>query len=192
MARHAKVLYGDQTSVANRLASNNAFIRPEWLQDVACVNTTGGTLYMQVFDINDGMIPFGTAYAAGTYTLTGLVIGHTYTYNLGANETSLTNGAQVFNAPNAGTFVATATTAVFAGSGTNLVTSYIQDLTSKVATPAPVAGAIPRFSFPVLAGLGGTLGQEADMSGIFCAWSSTQATYTAAGASGSIVITVYE
>jgi len=55
---------------------------------------------------------------------------------------------------------------------------------------APAEGAVPKFSFPVQAGLGGTLGQEADLKGIYCCWSSTQATKTIAGASGEINIIV--
>lgn len=190
--RHARLTIGDAASVANRFGTLSNRVRPEWLEQVAVVNTSGGTLYMQVFDIADGMIPFGTAYAAGAYTLTGLTVGHTYAYQLGVNDTSLTNGAQVFTSPAGGTFVATATTAVFAGTGTNMVTAYVQDQTAPQATPAPAAGSVPKFSFPVQAGLGGTLGIECDMAGIFCAWSSTQATYTSAGASGSISITVIQ
>ena len=50
-----------------------------------------------------------------------------------------------------------------------------------------LAGAeVPLLSFPVQAGAGGTLGRSLDIMGGICAWSSTAATYTAAGASGSI------
>jgi hypothetical protein len=49
-------------------------------------------------------------------------------------------------------------------------------------------GETPLISFPVQGGLGGTLGRGLDIMGGICAWSSTQATYTAAGASGSIQI----
>lgn len=187
---HCTHVIGDATSVAQRFGSENGYVRPQCLEDVTCINTSGGNLYMQVFDITNTLVPFGTAYTAGSYTLTGLTIGHSYSYNLGVNETSLTNGAQVFNAPNAGTFIATATTAVFAGSGTNLVTAYIQDLTVPQATPVPAEGSTPKFSFPVIAGLGGTLGRECYMSGIYCCWSSTQATKTIAAASGEINILI--
>jgi len=188
---HASHVIGDSTSVANRLGSENAFARPEKLLDVLCYNNTSGTLFMQVFSINDGLIPFGTAYSAGgAYTLSGLTIGHNYAYTLGANETTLTNGAQVFTKPAAGTFKATATTAVFAGTNSALVTCYIKDVTTAQATPAPAAGSVPRFSFPVQSNLGGTLGRCVDTTGIFCAWSSTQATYTAVAASGAINIII--
>jgi len=166
---------------------------------------------MLVFDLwNNNQIPFGTAYTAGSYTLTGLTIGHLYYFVLGANETSLTNTAQTITngAPtsgnaqtpgmpvglvgnvttNAGWFIAQATSVVIAGSGTNLLTCYITDVTVPQSSPVPAEGSKPRFSFPVQGGLGGALGREADMSGIYCCWSSTQATKTIAAASGELNI----
>jgi|APFre7841882654_1041346.scaffolds.fasta_scaffold16991_2 hypothetical protein len=47
-------------------------------------------------------------------------------------------------------------------------------------------GEVPLISFAVQGGLGGTLGRGLDVMGGICAWSTTQATYTAAGASGAI------
>ena len=184
---------GDQTSVAQRFGSENGFVRPERLNDVLCVNTSGGTLYMQIFEVNAGLVPFGTAYTAGSYSLTGLTAGHTYSYKFGPNDGAITPAGQgIISGPGAGTFVATGTTLLIASTGGAAVpvTLNIVDVTVPQATPVPIEGAIPTFSFPVQAGLGGTLGREADMSGIYCCWSSTQATKTIAAASGSIVIEI--
>jgi len=70
-------------------------------------------------------------------------------------------------------------------------TLYLQvhEIASGTAT-APSEGAVPLFSFPVLGGLGGTLGRSCDMTGVYCCWSSTAATKTIASASGSIVIVI--
>ena len=187
---------GDQTSVASRFGTETGVVRPEKLLDVLCVNTTGGTLYLQIFDITNSLIPFGTAYSGGgSYTLTGLVVGRTYTYRLGANDTQFTNNAVVYTG--SGTFVAAATTAVFTGTNSAIVTTFIEQIVNPTANSqqvnsavAPAAGSTPRFSFPVQAGLGGTLGRQVDMTGIYCVWSSSQATLTAAGASGSIEIII--
>ena len=191
---------GDSTSVTSRFGSENGVVRPEKLLDVTCVNTSGGTLYMQVFEITNSLIPFGTAYSgAGGYTLTGLTTGHTYSYLTGASEpvaTTLTNGAQVFTVPASGqalsgTFVATAHTLVIAAATFSaIITANIQDVTAPNNAPVPAEGSKPRFSFPVLAGLGGTLGEQCDMTGIYCCWSSTQATKTIAAASGEINILI--
>lgn len=55
-------------------------------------------------------------------------------------------------------------------------------------TVAPANGTVPTEGFPVQANLGGALGSPLDtIGGIWC-WSGTEATFTAAGASGSIII----
>ena len=191
---HATHTFGDSSSVAARFGTESGIVRPEKLLDVLCYNNTAGVLYMLIFGIQNSLIPFGTVYAGGGglhYTLAGLTVGHLYSYSLGANETSLTNGAQVFNSPNAGTFVATANTAAFlTANAASLVTATVIDLTAPQATPAPVAGSTPKFNFPVQSGLGGTLGRSVDMQGIYCVWSTTPLTLTAAGASGPIEIVV--
>lgn len=51
---------------------------------------------------------------------------------------------------------------------------------------ALAGGEVPLLSFPVQGGAGGTLGRSLNIGGGICAWSSTAATYTAVGASGSI------
>lgn len=56
---------------------------------------------------------------------------------------------------------------------------------------APFDGTVPRFSFPVQPGLGGTLGRAVDMSGIYCCWSTTSLAKTlVADNSGSINIVI--
>lgn len=47
---HATLKIGDATSVASRLTSNNAAIRPEKMVDCLAVNKTAGVLYLQFFD----------------------------------------------------------------------------------------------------------------------------------------------
>jgi hypothetical protein len=52
----------------------------------------------------------------------------------------------------------------------------------------PNQGTVPDESFPVQAGLGGTLGKERDIDGGIAVWSTTQGVLTAAVAnSGSII-----
>lgn len=214
MNRHTHTI-GDGSSVISRFGSENGRTRPEKVVDVVARNDTGGTLFLQIFEVGNSLIPFGTAYSgAGGYTLTGLTVGHTYSYATGASEVAgctLTNGAQVFTVPAAGgatqdnqtasisgTFVATATTLVIAGATNSaLITADIEDtgLTPAGAgvnnAQVPAEGSSPKFSFPVQANLGGTLGEEVDMRGIFVCWSSTAATKTIALAnSGSIQIII--
>jgi hypothetical protein len=189
---------GDSTPVINRFGTENSIIRPEKLMDVLCYNNTGGTLYMQVFDmeIGNSMIPFETPYAAGTYTLTGLTIGHTYSYaagtESGTTDVSIVTGAQTITFATAGltgTFIAQATTLTVNGTGTQIIGVRILDLTVPSSAQVPATGSTPTFSFPVQAGLGGTLGRCVDMSGVFCAWSSTAETFTpTVAASGAINI----
>ena len=67
----------------------------------------------------------------------------------------------------------------------------VHELAAGTNTSSPPAdGVVPMFSFPVIGGLGGTLGRSVDMTGIYCCWSSTQATKTIAAASGSINIII--
>lgn len=107
MPSFSQLRIGDKTSVASRLTSNNAKIRPCRIEDVHCENFTGGTLYLHYFD--------------------GL-------------------------------------------------------------TAVPITGTVPTEGFPVMANLGGDLGHGFDCMGGIWAWSSTEATFTAAGVSGSITI----
>lgn len=56
---------------------------------------------------------------------------------------------------------------------------------------APADGQVPKFSFPVFSKTGGMLGQQVDLTGVYCCWSTTEATKTLVGAnSGSIIIVV--
>jgi hypothetical protein len=183
---------GDATSVTSRFGSENGIVRPERLLDVLCFNSSGGTLYMQVFEITNSLIPKGTAYAGGgTATLAGLTAGHTYAYIFGANDTNIiNNGTTILAATGAGTFVAGATSITLTGTGSALITTQITDLTVPNSAQVPSDGAVPKFAFPVQAGLGGTLGGGIDMTGIYCCWSSTAATKTIAAASGSIAIVI--
>lgn len=147
---------------------------------------------MQVFEITNSLIPFGTAYAGGgTATLAGLTVGHTYSYQFGANDTNIiNNGTTILAATGAGTFVAGATSVTLTGTGSAIITTKITDQTVPQSAPVPAEGAVPKFSFPVQTLLGGTLGQGIDMTGIYCCWSSTAATKTIAAASGSIAIVI--
>lgn len=54
---------------------------------------------------------------------------------------------------------------------------------------APADTAVPKFSFPVFSKTGGTLGRSVDMTGVYCCWSTTEATKTLVGGnSGSIIV----
>jgi len=189
MNAHSIHVIGNATSVTSRFGSENGFVRPQQLVDVTCINTSGGNLYMQVFDITNTLVPFGSVYTnLLPFTLTGLTVGHTYSYNFGANEASISDTPSSYTTK-AGTFVALNTSIqIFPSVSGGFVTLQLNDLTVPQATPVPIEGAVPKFSFPVLAGLGGTLGRECYMSGIYCCWSSTQATKTIAAASGEINI----
>ena len=185
-------LIGNAASVASRFGSENGIVRPERLLDVFCFNNTANLLYMQVHSITNSLIPAGTTYAGGgTATLAGLTAGHVYSYQFGANDTNIVNGTEtILAAKGAGTFTAQGTSVTLTGTGSAIITTQITDLTVPNSVPVPAEGAVPRFSFPVQGGLGGELGKEADMTGIYCCWSSTQAIKTIAAASGSIVIEI--
>lgn len=207
MNRHTKI-YGDSTSVTQRFASDNAYVRPEKLLDVVCTNTSGGTLYMQVHEISNTQI---TVSAAGTGAVN-------QAYNL---QSTLTNGSPWWlSADTLYQIVATAlvngqvpswqlqlvagNVVQYTGTNPNPSEALFPWFASwsvnagaapvpAVSVPAAVApadGVKPRFSFPVQTGLGGSLGEECDMTGIYCCWSSTQATKTIAAASGEINILI--
>lgn len=54
---------------------------------------------------------------------------------------------------------------------------------------APIDTSVPKFSFPVFSKTGGMLGQQVDLTGVYCCWSTTEATKTLVAAnSGSIII----
>lgn len=55
------------------------------------------------------------------------------------------------------------------------------------ASAAPADTAVPKLSFPVQGGLGGTLGRGVDLAAVYVCWSTTALTKTIAAASGSIV-----
>lgn len=67
----------------------------------------------------------------------------------------------------------------------------VHEIAPGINVAAPIDTAVPLVSFPVQGGLGGTLGRGLDLQGIYCCWSTTQATKTLVGAaSGSINIVV--
>ena len=267
---HATHTIGDATSVVGRWGSESTTLRPEKLMDVLVFNSSASLLYMQVFDIPNSVIAFGTKYSAGGSATATTVASTSYTYVFGANEASITNGSTTYNVtstasgsvvlgtdnltvtftvtsvphgyttgdvvvitgilpstPFNGTYtvtvidsstftyklqaVATASitsgasvtatktlkTVTFIASSTSVtlnggVSALITGLLYKTFLPqiqiVPSSTAVPKFSFPVQPGLGGTLGRSVDMVGIYCAWSTTQATFTATSASGSIAI----
>lgn len=76
------------------------------------------------------------------------------------------------------------------GDGASLFLQVHEIAPGAAGAVAPAEGSVPRFSFPVFSKTGGMLGQQVDMTGIYCCWSSTQATKTIAAASGSISIIV--
>jgi hypothetical protein len=175
--------------------TESGIVRPEKLLDVLAFNNTGiqgdgGALYLQVHEVDPGLVAGRTAYSGGpgAYLLTGLTAGHTYDYQFGNNDTNIVNGATTITVP-AGTFVASGSSVTLHGTPSALITTLITDLTVPQATPAPIDGAVPMFSFPVFSQVGGTLGRSVDISGVYCCWSSTQATKTlVANNSGSIAI----
>ena len=188
-------IVGDNTSVISRFGSYNGIIRPEKLLDVLCYNNTGGVLYMQVFEITNSLVPFGTVYTGGgNISVTGLTIGHTYGYSSSNtnNDFNITNMSQLIvfsTSGSSGTFVAQSTSVTLGGSPASLCDLNLVDLTVPNSASAPVAGSVPRFAFPVQSGLGGTLGRAFDMQGVYCVWSTTPLTLTAVvAASGPIQI----
>ena len=195
---YATHIIGSNASVASRFGTENGIIRPEKLLDILCFNESAGVLYMQLFEVPNNLVPYGAVYSGGNYSLTGLTAGHTYYYQTGLNEHAIVNSPQnivIFgtNSVPVGTFVANGTSITISAGGafgSSPVTLTVLDVTTIQSEPVPVAGSTPLLSFPVLNGLGGTLGREIDISGIFCAWSTTGDVFTAAGASGPIQIIV--
>lgn len=187
MNPHTRVI-GDATSVAERFGSVNGILRPEKVLDVTCINTSGATLYMQVHDLFSNNIVTGNYSGGGAKTVSGLTAGDTYYYEGGANDGTMTNGSVTVptTAAYSGTFVAAGTSVTLVGTAAALVTLVIRPL--RVRNSAAAEGAVPMFSFPVQAGLGGTLGRSVDIAAVYCCWSSTQAIKTIAAASGEINI----
>ena len=266
---HATHTIGDATSVVGRWGSESATLRPEKLMDVLVFNSSASLLYMQVFDIPNSVIAFGTKYSGGGTSTPTTVASTSYTYVFGANDTSITNGSTTYSksssvtgavtlgadnltvtftddsnthgfttgdtvaitgilpaTPFNGTYTVTvidtmtfsyklqavtsskitssastatktlqsvtfttsSTTVSLAGTANSTVTGLLYKTFLPQIQIVPSSTAVPKFSFPVQPGLGGTLGRSVDMVGIYCAWSTTQATFTATSASGSIAI----
>lgn len=211
---HATLTIGDATSVAQRFGTNSLnplVVRPEKLKDVLCYNNTGGTLFMQVHEIGNTQITVSSAGTAGAnqaYNLqTTLKNGQPWWLSAdtnfsiqaiaGAVAPSVAITWEILSGVTPIYFTTTQGDSFTGGTGftfpwfgswsTSTGAAPAPAVSSPVAV-APPDGAVPRFSFPVATLLGGTLGQECDLSGIYCCWSSTQATKTIAGASGSITI----
>lgn len=198
---HATHTIGNSASVAQRFGTENTRVREEKLLEVLCVNNTAGTLYMQVHEIGNTQFTVsgaGTAGANQNYVeLSTKSNGYTQWQSADTNYTISVSG---------GKFV------LFNGA-TSLYSGGALEANGEIAPPweqswsvtggaaglpvvtvpiaiAPIDTSVPVFSFPVFAGLGGTLGQCADMKGIYCCWSSTLTTKTIAAASGPIQIVI--
>lgn len=61
---------------------------------------------------------------------------------------------------------------------TNPLFLQVHELTPGLAVAVPAEGSVPKFAFPVFAGIGGALGRSIDMAGVYCCWSTTQDTKT--------------
>ena len=85
-------------------------------------------------------------YSAGSYTLTGLVVGTNYYYSMGTNDTSIAfSGGATFakSATATGVFTATATSATLAGSGTSAVGTLVYPIYGIPLYPTTVTPSIP-------------------------------------------------
>ena len=90
-------------------------------------------------------------YSAGAYTLTGLIIGQTYCWVKGANDTNCVVDANV-KLLATGVFTATATSVTLNGSGTSAVTAivtYTVNLYPCAITPTQPARQVTVGQFPV-------------------------------------------
>jgi hypothetical protein len=103
-----------------------------------------------------GNIVPAVSYTAGSYTLTGLVIGTDYYFTMGANDTSIAfaSGSTFLKSARAtGIFTATATTATLAGTGTSAVGTAIYPLCgthlmAATVTPTQPARQVTIGNFP--------------------------------------------
>ena len=126
----------------------------------------------------------------GTYTVT-VIDTNKFSYKLQAVTSStitLAGSATATKTLQSVTFTTSSTTVTLAGTASSTVTGLLYKTFLPQIQIVPSSTAVPKFSFPVQPGLGGTLGRSVDMVGIYCAWSTTQATFTATSASGSIAI----
>jgi hypothetical protein len=126
----------------------------------------------------------------GTYTIT-VIDTMSFSYKLQAVATSKITSSSSVTATKTlqtATFITSSTTVTLAGTASATITGLLYKTLLPQIQIVPASTAVPKFSFPVQPGLGGTLGRSVDMVGIYCAWSTTQATFTATSASGSIAI----
>lgn len=85
-------------------------------------------------------------YTAGSYTLTGLIVGKHYYYTMGTNDTSIAfSGGATFakSAAASGIFTATATSATLAGSGTSAVGTTVSPILGVPLFAATVTPSMP-------------------------------------------------
>ena len=93
-----------------------------------------------------GNIVGSVSYTAGSYTLTGLIVGKNYYYTMGANDTSIAfaSGATHLKSASAtGVFTATDTTATLAGSGSSAVGTTISPIYGVPLFPTTVTPSLP-------------------------------------------------
>lgn len=93
-----------------------------------------------------GNVVPAASYTAGSYTLTGLVVGNNYFYSMGTNDTSIAfSGGATFakSASATGLFTATATSATLAGSGSSAVGTAIYPVLTPQLYPATVTPTSP-------------------------------------------------
>ena len=93
-----------------------------------------------------GNIVPAVSYTAGSYTLTGFVVGNYYYYSMGTNDTSIAFASGATFAKSAaatGVFAATAISATLAGSGTSAVGTVVAPMLSIPLFPATVTPTLP-------------------------------------------------
>ena len=93
-----------------------------------------------------GNVVPAASYSAGSYTLTGLVVGTNYYFTMGANDTSIAFGSGATHLKSAratGVFTATATSATLAGSGTSAVGTTVSPIYGVPLFPATVTPTTP-------------------------------------------------
>ena len=186
-ANDVSITNGSTTYYASSTASGSVALGTDNLTVTFTASGNHGFTTGDVISIS-GILP-ATPFN-GTYTIT-VTSASVFTYKLQAVATSaITNGGSVTATKTLQTitFIASSTSVTLNGG----VSSVISALLSRTLLPqsqvVPASTAVPKFSFPVQPGLGGTLGRSVDMVGIYCAWSTTQATFTATSPSGSIAI----
>lgn len=126
----------------------------------ATAHPTGGTGNYTKFTFSDVFLSAAKYDGGGAVTYSNLVIGATYSWQKGANDTSITCGGTTLTAT--GTFVASATTAAGVGTANTVVTAVTLNAN-------PVVNVAPAFT-----GLGTSQGQTVTFSKLLSVNQSVQ------------------